>query len=113
MAKSFKQLVEEAIANLTPVMRVSSFETFKSFGDAILILQDGDVRWRLIRERSNVHVQASSSQGPDKWHNIAEIEAMYGVITPQIAGYPAQTLETAIERMVRVRSDLHRSFGRD
>ena len=113
MTPSFQDLVEGAVAHLAPRPRIIYFEEFDSFDNAIAILEDGAVRWRLLRERSDVGVQASSSQDPEEWYDIATTESLLGVTEPASSGYPQRTLEAAVRRIARLRSELQRLFGPD
>lgn len=114
MSESFKQLVENAIAALEPRPAIVASEVFPTFDDAIVVLHDGNVRWRLIRERTDVALQAASLRNPDEWYDAAFVEALsFGSADPEPTGYPQRTLDSAIAQLVKLRPAIQQSFGSD
>jgi len=113
MTKPFEQQVEHALAELEPPLRIVSSETFDTFDDAIVVLDDGPVLWRLIRERSDVGVQAASSQHASEWYDIAPIERVLGTAASSSTGFPAQSLDKAMQRLTAVRPAVRQAFARD
>ncbi len=60
-------------------MRVVSHEESGSFDNALVVLQGGDVRVRVIRERSQVFVDFGSSSEPAVWFDSAVVMEYLGL----------------------------------
>ena len=78
----------------------------------MVIVDDGSVLWRLIRERSNVSLQAAAAaQSPEEWFDASLLEAVcLGKTTDEKNTYPTRTLESAVAQLIALRTVVRESF---
>jgi hypothetical protein len=102
------------MARFAPGPVLTESVVYDSFDNALVILSDGPVRWRIIRERSHVSLEAASHNAPDEWYEATFLEqVLRGEPENEAAPleYPRATLSSVIARFEKLREPTLAAFG--
>ncbi len=82
--------------------RIIGEEKSEAFGDALVILESGDLRVRLVRDRSQIFADLGSVADPDTWFDSTIVMEALGLATqPAFGGTDAQVVLPSIAAFLK------------
>jgi hypothetical protein len=117
MSKSFQRVVSKAVRGVEPPLTVLGSLEGNAFDDALVELQDGITRWRIIRERSILSLVAAPERDCLNWYDLDLLKRLFrlttrtrrkihGVTEPSTA-----TVEDLVAELQQIRSKVAAAFA--
>lgn len=93
--------------------RISGEQKSEAFGDALVVLESGDVRLRIVRDRSQIFADLGSVAESDAWFDSTIVMQALGLTTkPAFGGTDPQIVLPGVAAFLKsVWPELVRMFG--